>query len=1364
MTQVPGHPGAHIRAHVVPAGMSIADAAKILDVGRQALSSLLNGNASLSADMAARIERGFGASAEVLLDMQAGFDAHDAKTRGAAGSARAYVPSFLQLRAKAITDWSETIAARQRLAVLLRMLAHSTGIDLTKVDFPGNDDAERPGWDGFIEAAQATPWIPAGASGWEFGVNRDVKAKAEADYAKSLAQTPAAERASITFVFVTPRPWPGKTAWVKERRAERQWKDVQAFDASDLEQWLEQSIPAQAWFANETGQPSSGVLSLDGGWKRWAADCEPALSEVLFDDAAAAARDIVIAKFANAGAGASLVISADSTGEAIAFLNRLFTRDDAELGHLRDHIAIFTEPEALARLAVKGAAFIPVVASPAVEKELAPHKKELRSILVYPRNLTSAEADIVLEPLSHEGFEKALQGMGLDRDAIQRYARESARSPTVLRRRLSTLESVRVPDWAGDPRLAALVIPFMFAGSWKANNEADRIVLSFLAADAEYDELEKDLAALLQRDDAPVWSIGAFRGVVSKIDALFAVARNITRADIERFYTVAKLVLSEDDPSLDLPEDERWMAGVRGKTRQISGALRQGLGESLVLLAVHGDLLMRARLGLDIESGVRRLVRDLLTPLSTRGLQAQADDLPMYAEAAPDEFLDIVEADLGSEEPQVLSLLKPASTALFGGGCPRTGLLWALEGLAWSPEQLPRVALILARMSEIEIDDNWMNKPAGSLGAIFRSWMPQTAASVEQRKDVLDLIARRFPKVAWRICVEQFDGRSNFGHHSHKPHWRPDGHGKGEPVTLGEMRAFALHALDVALNWPEHDRDSLADLVGAIAELPPSKQREVWLLVEGWSANASEEDRASLRETIRVSALTRHARRRKGKSDAVAKAARRAYEALAPTDLILKHDWLFKKQWVDESADELQEEEIDFRKRDERIAALRKGALEEILAARGMEGLIELAERGEAAQVIGWFLPKVIVGPGPLAEALVSIIKRNSFASSLVLRQLAAGALGALDAEHEEEVLRAIAAALPDSAIVPALVLFPFRQVTWTLLESESEVVQTAYWAEVYPGWARQTPEEYKYAVERLVGAGRPRAAFNLIHMDIAEALQPRQLYDLLQHVAGSTEQTRTHQLERHYITKAFQVLRNSGEISEEELASLEFIYLEALGADDDGEGGKSKIPNLERYVEKQPELFVQAVAFAFKRKDDAEDPPELRLDDPEARSTRALNAYKFLQALRRIPGRNRLGQLDSAEIENWVKKVREGCKALAREHMGDECLGQLFAKAPLGEDGVWPIAPVRDALENVLTEAMADGAIVGIHNSRGVVWRAEGGGQERELAAKYERWAHVLEYSHPRVARILSDVAKSYGKEAEWHDTDADIRKRLRY
>ena len=110
-------------------------------------------------------------------------------------------------------------------SVLLRRLVHSTGTALRTVDFPGNDDSQRPGWDGWVETNVGTPWIPEGKSGWEFGTTKEIGQKANDDFQKSLKQHSETERQTIVFVFVTPRRWTGKNAWLKEKKALNEWRD-----------------------------------------------------------------------------------------------------------------------------------------------------------------------------------------------------------------------------------------------------------------------------------------------------------------------------------------------------------------------------------------------------------------------------------------------------------------------------------------------------------------------------------------------------------------------------------------------------------------------------------------------------------------------------------------------------------------------------------------------------------------------------------------------------------------------------------------------------------------------------------------------------------------------------------------------------------------------------------------------------------------------------------------------------------------------------------------------------------------------------------------------------------------------------------
>ena len=78
----PPHPGDFIRTEIIgPAGLTVTAAAAALKVSRPALSSLLNGKASLSGEMALRIEKAFGVRMETLMRMQSSFDIAETRKR-----------------------------------------------------------------------------------------------------------------------------------------------------------------------------------------------------------------------------------------------------------------------------------------------------------------------------------------------------------------------------------------------------------------------------------------------------------------------------------------------------------------------------------------------------------------------------------------------------------------------------------------------------------------------------------------------------------------------------------------------------------------------------------------------------------------------------------------------------------------------------------------------------------------------------------------------------------------------------------------------------------------------------------------------------------------------------------------------------------------------------------------------------------------------------------------------------------------------------------------------------------------------------------------------------------------------------------
>ncbi len=647
-----------------------------------------------------------------------------------------------------------------------------------------------------------------------------------------------------------------------------------------------------------------------------------------------------------------------------------------------------------------------------------------------------------------------------------------------------------------------------------------------------------------------MWSIGHYRGVISKLDLLFAISGFLTVPDLERYLELAPRILSEDDKTLDLPESERWMAP---RSRKFSAAFRNGLSETLVLLAVHGNSLFKHRLGFDAEREVDRVVQALLpTPLTTRMLEANNHDLPTYAEAAPDAFLSIIERDLKTERPAVLDLLRPANSGVLGGGPSRSGLLWALEGLSWNPATLPRAALILARLAQTEINDNWANKPIHSLGAIFRAWMPQTSANHDEQLRLMKKLAGSYPHVAWKLCIAQFDPSDQAGIYSYKPRWRADGYGFGEPFpTVGPHIAFARETLAMALTWKDHSREMLGDLIERLHGIDDVAQATVWELVASWTGTrASDADRAVLREKIRVTILSRRGamRSKNGSAAKLTASAKAAYAALTPRDLLNRHEWLFRDGWVEETAEEISDEILDYQQHEERIKTLRVDALREVLTQRGLPGVFELAERGNAAAQIGWLLAGHLLPKKDVSDFLIAALGWAPEAEASPKTDLIAGALRSVDDDAERACILKIAAdRLSQAEFTRLLLLAPFCRGTWTMVDALDEARRCAYWTEVVPDWTRRSDTENAEGVQRLMAAQRPRAAFSCVRLEL-EKVEPSLLFRLLTEMArGGNEEPGRYQLERYDIERAFVLIDRHPELTVEQKARLEFDYLEAL-------------------------------------------------------------------------------------------------------------------------------------------------------------------------------------------------------------------------
>ncbi|MGB2622096.1 MAG: HigA family addiction module antitoxin [Candidatus Acidiferrum sp.] len=71
----PVHPGRVVRHDCLePLGLTVTAGAKVLGVTRQALNNVVNGRAGISPEMAIRLSKAFGSTAETWLRMQLAYD------------------------------------------------------------------------------------------------------------------------------------------------------------------------------------------------------------------------------------------------------------------------------------------------------------------------------------------------------------------------------------------------------------------------------------------------------------------------------------------------------------------------------------------------------------------------------------------------------------------------------------------------------------------------------------------------------------------------------------------------------------------------------------------------------------------------------------------------------------------------------------------------------------------------------------------------------------------------------------------------------------------------------------------------------------------------------------------------------------------------------------------------------------------------------------------------------------------------------------------------------------------------------------------------------------------------------------------
>ena len=291
-------------------------------------------------------------------------------------------------------------------------------------------------------------------------------------------------------------------------------------------------------------------------------------------------------------------------------------------------------------------------------------------------------------------------------------------------------------------------------------------------------------------------------------------------------------------------------------------------------------------------------------------------------------------------------------------------------GLAWAPERMPRVALILAGLAQPHIICTWGNSPRESLLGIFRSWLPQTAARLDRRIAALDLLIAKEENVAFDLlCGLVSDGLQS-ATPAQRPEWRDDDVGAGNGVTRDERRRMVDAATERLFSRARGDPQRVARLIELThASDTASIKKSLRCAEEFADPAANDEDKEAIRVVLRKK-LHWHRKYDQTARGALAEMLQPVedlYERIQPTDLIVRHRWLFANGWCDLPTPK----HDDYREDANELARWRADALREIYTKDGLCGVEQLSVACPNASCIGHTLATLNLDMAELANWIV---------------------------------------------------------------------------------------------------------------------------------------------------------------------------------------------------------------------------------------------------------------------------------------------------------------------------------------------------------------------------------------------------------
>ncbi len=872
-------------------------------------------------------------------------------------------------------------------------------------------------------------------------------------------------------------------------------------------------------------------------------------------------------------------------------------------------------------------------------------------------------------------------------------------------------------------------------GEWNENADADVAIVEKLTGERYSDWILK-IREILQLPESPIELRNSIWSIHDRNELWKELGSRIFDENLEVFKQCAITVLTEPDPQFELPSEDRITATIKGKVLAHSDCLRRGLAGTVALLGTDPGALTYCSQNKSIAVASLS-IREILDNANWVLWASLNNLLPLLAEAAPGEFMSAVETALHSTSCPIDELFVQEDTGIFGHNY-LTGLLWALETLAWDENIFVRVIVILSELASRDPGGSSGNRPAHSLTTILLPWFPQTTASIEKREVAVKTVEKEAPDVAWDLLLSLLPNRHQISTGSHKPVWR---HTLLEDFTEGvteadywrQVTTYADQAVEIAKN----DLGKMKILISDLSSLPKQAFDKVM-------EHLSSEDITSRPESERLGiwiGLTEFTAKHTRFSDSewalapdIVLEIIRVAEAIAPKNPLNLYRRLFSDRDYD-----LYEEIGDWEAQQKHLQERRKQAIEEIVAYGGLEELTRFAESVESPYRVGLCLG--LIAEDVLEPADAAILPDLLETSNSKLAQLAYGYVwGRHRTQGWTWVDNIDTSEWSPSQIGTFLTCLPFDTQTWNRVASLLGDLEATYWGKVVVN-PFQTDCDLRDAIEKLIEYGRPRAAIECLYRTIHDKQQLDNAQSVKALLTAVSSKEPLNSMGPHHVIAVIKALQDDPHTDPNGLFQVEWSYLPLLNRLDDA------LPKLlETKLSAEPEFFCEVIQLMYRSKNEAISERETS----EEEKTIAENAWRLLHGWQTPPGLQPDGRFSGGHLKQWLEDTKRICSESGHLEVALTHVGNVLFYCPADSGGLWIDHAAAEALNANDAEKMRGGFYLEVINSRGAHWVDPSGKAERELAAQYRQKAENLENAgYSRLAVTLKDLSEYYELEA---------------